>query len=190
MSRATADRAAPADRATADHAAAARVTLFCADAEATAALGVRLGQLLAGADCVALNGGLGAGKTTLVQGIVAGMGSRERATSPTFTLVNEYQGRAAPPGRAPLLIYHVDLYRLAEGAAPDVALLAATLGLDDVIGADDAVLLVEWADLDPALLPPDHLQVTLTAPDSGGRLVELAAAAAAPRAQALVAALR
>lgn len=216
MSRAARDSAPDSARDTApDSGAPAQVTLFCADAEATAALGARLGRLLRGGDCLALRGSLGAGKTTLAQGIVAGLGSRDRVTSPTFTLVNEYtaglytrdeeRSGAADRSAAPLVIYHVDLYRLAESAAPaapaapgasgapaapSVALLAGTLGLDDLIGAPDALLLVEWAELAPGLLPHDHLQVLLAAPETGGRLVSFVAAADAPRAQALVAALR
>ena len=191
MSRAAPEKAVEQAGAT-EPGAPVHLAIFCADAEATAALGARLGRLLAGGDCVALSGSLGAGKTTLVQGIVAGLGSRDRVTSPTFTLVNEYS-RAPGASGAALTIYHVDLYRLAEGTGPaasSMALLASTLGLDDVIGAPDALLLVEWAELDPALLPHDRLQVTLSVPETGGRLAEFAAAPTVARAQALVTALR
>jgi len=173
----------------------ATLELICPDATSTAALGAQLGQILRGGDCVALCGGLGAGKTTLVQGMVAGLGSRDRVTSPTFTLVNEYTS----PDKPGLTIFHADLYRLAEiggaertGAGVDphaVALQAATLGLDDVIGMPDALVIVEWADLAPALLPPDCLHVTLSATEEGGRCIHLEAPATARRAQAVLAEL-
>lgn len=176
----SAGRAAADIAATKAQAQEVALALCCADPAATVALGRRLGSLLRGGDCVALSGALGAGKTTLAQGIVAGLGSLDRATSPTFTLVNEY----GAPG---LTIYHVDLYRLAEGAGA-LALEAATLGLDDAIGAPDAVVLVEWASLFPAFLPPDHLRVALEAAGDG-RLAHLTAPPGAARAQTVLAAL-
>ena len=79
--------------------------IFLADAQATFQLGLQLGQTLPPGSVILLQGDLGAGKTTLVQGIGAGLGITEPIVSPTFTLVNEYIG-----GRIPL--YHLDLYRL------------------------------------------------------------------------------
>ena len=79
--------------------------IFLADAQATFQLGLQLGQTLPPGSVILLEGDLGAGKTTLVQGIGAGLGITEPIVSPTFTLVNEYIG-----GRIPL--YHLDLYRL------------------------------------------------------------------------------
>jgi tRNA threonylcarbamoyladenosine biosynthesis protein TsaE len=166
-------------------AARAVLEIHCADAVATVALGRRVGALLRGGDVVALCGDLGAGKTTLVQGIVAGLGSSDRVTSPTFTLVNEYSA----PG---IVICHVDLYRLAEGGEPAPAAVdaqAATLGLDDLLGAPDAIVLVEWADLAGALLPGDHLVIRLGGGEGDGRQVQLEAAAAGTRAREILAAL-
>jgi tRNA threonylcarbamoyladenosine biosynthesis protein TsaE len=79
--------------------------IFLADAQATFQLGLQLGKTLPPGSVILLEGDLGAGKTTLVQGIGAGLGITEPIVSPTFTLVNEYIG-----GRIPL--YHLDLYRL------------------------------------------------------------------------------
>src|SRR3712207_9003146 len=79
--------------------------IFLADAQATRSLGVKLGQSLSAGSVILLQGDLGAGKTTLVQGIGAGLGITDSIVSPTFTLINEY-----PEGRLPL--YHLDLYRL------------------------------------------------------------------------------
>src|ERR1700694_5518063 len=73
-------------------------------------LGVRIGEQLSGGEIILLNGPLGAGKTVLVKGIARALGLDEKdVTSPSFTLVNPHPGR--------LLIYHIDLYRLDEGAS-------------------------------------------------------------------------
>jgi tRNA threonylcarbamoyladenosine biosynthesis protein TsaE len=84
---------------------------------------------------VILRGDLGAGKTTLVKGIAAALGAAdpEEVTSPTFTLVHEYQG-------SKVKLYHLDLYRLES----ERELL--TLGLDEMIAEPDALLLVEWGE--------------------------------------------
>ena len=79
--------------------------ILLADAEATQLLGIKLGQFLTAGSILLLEGNLGSGKTTLVQGIGKGLGITEAIVSPTFTLVNEYT-----QGRLPL--YHLDLYRL------------------------------------------------------------------------------
>jgi len=90
------------------------------DAAATEAVGARLASLVTGGDAIALVGELGAGKTTLVAGLVAALGGGE-AHSPTFSLVHEYRG-----GR--LIVWHVDLYRIERAAE------LPELGLDDVVG--------------------------------------------------------
>jgi tRNA threonylcarbamoyladenosine biosynthesis protein TsaE len=98
-------------------------------------------------DAVILTGDLGAGKTTLVQGIGRGLGVDDHVASPTFTLVKEYTGR--------LDVAHVDVYRLER--VQDVI----DLGLDE-LGGPDRVLLVEWGDAVQDLLPDDRLRVELT----------------------------
>jgi tRNA threonylcarbamoyladenosine biosynthesis protein TsaE len=84
---------------------------------------------------VILRGDLGAGKTTLVKGIVAALGAAdpEEVTSPTFTLVHEYQGTRVK-------VYHLDLYRL------ETERELATLGLEEMIAQPDALVLVEWGE--------------------------------------------
>jgi tRNA threonylcarbamoyladenosine biosynthesis protein TsaE len=121
-------------------------------AASTRRLGQRLGQRLRGGDVVLLSGDLGAGKTTVAQGIAAGLGVDGPVASPTFTLVNEYSGHD-PDGR-PLSLCHVDLYRLAEGGVE-------TLGLDDYLGAPDVVAVVEWPQMAPAALPATALLIEL-----------------------------
>jgi len=125
-------------------------------AEDTRAAGRALGPILGPGDAMALTGELGAGKTTFVQGVAAGLGFEGHVVSPTFTLVREYQGR--------LRIHHVDVYRLER--VQDVL----DLGLDDAT-AEGGVLLVEWGDAVEGLLPPEHLVVTLATDEDETRRI-------------------
>jgi tRNA threonylcarbamoyladenosine biosynthesis protein TsaE len=119
----------------------------------TVAIGRRLGRCLRRGDVVVLSGVLGAGKTTLAQGIAEGVGVADYVTSPTFTLVNEY--RPAPSARHPPL-YHIDLYRTAGTAE------ALDLGLDEYLaGPSQGVAVIEWAERAPEALPEEHLLVRL-----------------------------
>jgi tRNA threonylcarbamoyl adenosine modification protein YjeE len=147
------------------------VTVRLVDRAATVALGARLAGLVRGGDALALIGDLGAGKTTLVTGLVAALGGGS-AASPTFSLVNEY-----PAGR--LVVWHVDLYRIERAAE------LPELGLDDVIGDPRGICVVEWADRF-AVLPADHLRLEL-AHDAEGRTV--AAIGRGPRGRELAAEL-
>jgi tRNA threonylcarbamoyladenosine biosynthesis protein TsaE len=136
---------------------------FAASADDLRALAAALGRVVAAGDVVGLVGDLGAGKTTFVQGLAAGLGAGA-ATSPTFTLVHVHEG-----GRLPL--YHVDLYRLdREAELEDV-------GLDDLY-RQPGVVAVEWWDKFPAAQPAEHLVVHI-APDGPGRRVSVTAAGAA-----------
>jgi tRNA threonylcarbamoyladenosine biosynthesis protein TsaE len=116
-------------------------------ADRTREVGRALATLLQPRDTVILTGDLGAGKTTLVQGIGRGLGVVDHVASPTFTLVREYSGR--------LDVAHVDVYRLER--VQDVV----DLGLDE-LGGPERVLLVEWGDAVQDLLPEDRLRVQLT----------------------------
>lgn len=127
-----------------------RIELRAPAPEDTKAIGRELAGLLRAGDAVALTGELGAGKTTFVQGVAAGLGSEGPVVSPTFTLVREYRAR--------LRLVHVDVYRLER--VQDVI----DLGLDDELGEGDAVLFIEWGDAVEGLLPEDHLVVELTVP--------------------------
>ena len=97
-------------------------------------LGVQLGEDLAGGEVILLNGALGAGKTILAKGLAQGLEiDSEDVTSPSFTLVNPHQGR--------LLLYHIDLYRLDEGATA-----AHAVDLDEILTDERAVVIIEWAE--------------------------------------------
>ena len=125
-----------------------RIELRTGTAEETRAVGEALAALLRPRDAVILTGELGAGKTTLVQGVARGLDIPGRVTSPTFTLIREYRGR--------LDVAHVDVYRLER--IQDVV----DLGLEE-LGDGEAVLLVEWGDVVEEALPADHLVVELIA---------------------------
>ena len=131
-----------------------------ATADDTQDFGRRLGALLRGGDVLVLTGDLGAGKTTLVQGIGRGLGVEDHVASPTFTLVREYAGR--------LDVAHVDVYRLER--VQDVV----DLGLDE-LGGPDRVLIVEWGDAVEDLLPADRLRVELTSSDDDVRMLRIGA---------------
>jgi tRNA threonylcarbamoyladenosine biosynthesis protein TsaE len=110
------------------------------------ALGERLAGLLKAGDLVVLTGELGAGKTTLVQGIGAGLGVRAPVVSPTFVIARVHRD-----GRLPLV--HVDAYRLGSDAEVDDLDLDADL--------DEAVTVVEWGEGLAERLSPDRLEIRL-----------------------------
>jgi len=124
------------------------------DAAATLALGRRLGDTLAPGDVVCLSGNLGAGKTTLARGAIeAWTGLVEETPSPTYTLVQTYEGARGE-------LWHVDLYRLKR---PDDAW---ELGLEDAFA--DAACLIEWPQRLEGRLPGDRLDIELK-PQGEGR---------------------
>jgi len=129
--------------------------------EETQAFGRALAGTLTAGSVVALVGGLGAGKTQVAKGIVAGLGFEGAVTSPTFSLVHEYVGSGV---RIP--VYHFDFYRL-ESAGE-----ALSFGWDDYVEAG-GVCVVEWADLFPELVPSGAQWWRLSMADGdGGRWVE------------------
>lgn len=137
---------------------AEQTTFPLADAGATEAFGARLGVCLAPGDVVALEGDLGAGKTTLARGAVAAFtGAQEETPSPTFSLVQIYEG---PRGR----LWHFDLYRLQD--AHEIW----ELGWEEAL--EDAVL-IEWPDRAGVHLPAERLSVRLDRADGGGRLARV-----------------
>ncbi|MHB0868695.1 MAG: tRNA (adenosine(37)-N6)-threonylcarbamoyltransferase complex ATPase subunit type 1 TsaE [Chloroflexota bacterium] len=115
-------------------------------AEQTRAFGWQLGRGLARGDVILLQGPFGAGKTTLVQGIAAGLGAEERVTSPSFTLINEYRGR--------LPLFHVDLFRL-KTLDPEME-----QAIEDC-EVSEGVTVIEWPDLLPADLREGALRIDM-----------------------------
>ena len=120
--------------------------------------GERLGQIAVAGTVIAMRGGLGAGKTTFAKGFAKGLAIDEDITSPSYTLIREYQGR--------LPFYHMDAYRLA--------------GEEDFrgIGAEDfvygeGVCLIEWSERVEMALPPGCARVTIEALVTGERKITI-----------------
>jgi tRNA threonylcarbamoyladenosine biosynthesis protein TsaE len=107
----------------------------CRSVEETFELGARVGARLAGGEIILLDGPLGAGKTVFTKGLASALGlDPDEVTSPSFTLVNQYtEGR--------LRFYHLDLYRLNEGASA-----AHAVDLDELLTDEQAVVVIEWAE--------------------------------------------
>jgi tRNA threonylcarbamoyladenosine biosynthesis protein TsaE len=127
--------------------------------EETVELGRTIARSLPKKACVLLIGNLGAGKTTLAKGIIDGLGFAEpdEVVSPTYTLIHEYgEGRA----------FHIDLYRL------DKVEEVATLGLDDIFDRE-AVVLIEWGERFPALMPKPRVEISLSAVGDDDRQIEI-----------------
>ena len=116
--------------------------------EETFAFGRHFAERLGVGDCVALVGGLGAGKTALTRGIAAGLGLEDTrlVSSPTYVLVQEYLGKTP--------IFHLDLYRMADPQAE-----LADLGLEEML--EEGVTLIEWADRATTALPPNRWEITI-----------------------------
>jgi tRNA threonylcarbamoyladenosine biosynthesis protein TsaE len=120
------------------------------------AWGERFGASLRAPACITLRGDLGAGKTTLVQAIAAGLGVQDDVTSPTYSIVHRY---AAPVGT----VWHFDLYRIKR---PDEL---AQVGWDDALDSG-GVVLVEWPEVAQTLLPATHVALELEhVPDDAER---------------------
>lgn len=139
--------------------------LRLADPAATEALGARLAAVLQPGDVIALEGPLGAGKTSIARGMLAALGLVGEAPSPSFAIVQPYD---VPEVRLPVL--HVDLYRLDEAAE------MAELGLDEALY--DSALIVEWPDRAGPAAWPDALRLTLAIEPDGARRLTWGAPAA------------
>jgi len=112
----------------------------------TRQIAATLARHVRGGDVLFLQGPLGSGKTTFVQGLARGLGIREYVQSPTFILVMEHRG-TLPDGQ-PVRLYHVDLYRLEEPGE------LATFGLEDCLSDPVGIVVIEWADR----LPPNWVE--------------------------------
>lgn len=112
----------------------------------TKALGEKLGRLLKPGDCICLDGDLGVGKTHFTKGLALGMGIEEEITSPTFTIVQEYNGKTR--------LYHFDVYRLFD--EEDLY----GIGFEDHLRGD-GVIVIEWSDKVKRALPIDRLEIRI-----------------------------
>jgi tRNA threonylcarbamoyladenosine biosynthesis protein TsaE len=134
---------------------------FSRSADQTRRIGMRLGALLERGDLVALAGDIGAGKTTLVQGIAAGWGSMDAVSSPTYVLVNIY--RRTDDQR----LAHLDAYRLSGEAEAEL------LDLDQLLL--DGPMIVEWAPRIGSILPEERLTIQMEYVEEEHRQMQAAA---------------
>lgn len=131
--------------------------MILATEDETLKLGARIATLVRPGDCIALDGDLGAGKTTLARGILSALGLETEAPSPTFAIVQPYD-----PPETRLPVWHVDLYRLEHPGE------ARELGLDEA--RRDVVMLIEWPDRLGEALWDDALRLRLLVePQKGGQ---------------------
>jgi tRNA threonylcarbamoyladenosine biosynthesis protein TsaE len=122
-------------------------------------LAERLGALVQGGSVIALRGGLGAGKTTFAKGFARGLGVDDEVTSPTYTIVSEYEGR--------LRLHHVDAYRLS--GAEDFY----SIGGAEAFADGGGVCLVEWSERIEEALPPWSARADFLVEDDGSRLLRI-----------------
>ena len=132
------------------------------NAQETFDLGKQIGAQLTGGEILLLNGPLGAGKTVFVKGIAAALDfDPEEVTSPSFTLVNPYAGR--------LPLFHIDLYRLDEGAAA-----AHAVDLEELLNDEQAVVVIEWAErMGNYPLPSNVWRITISGDGEGPRKISI-----------------
>jgi tRNA threonylcarbamoyladenosine biosynthesis protein TsaE len=124
----------------------------------TQEIGQKMGKLAKPNMVFLLQGDLGAGKTTLTQGIARGLGVKRTVTSPTFNLLKIYQGR--------MPLYHIDAYRM-EGVHQD-------LGLDEFLD-DNGLTVIEWSQFMPGLIPETYLRVSIRLLEGDGRQMDFEA---------------
>lgn len=131
---------------------------FLPDAEALRAWGESLGRRLKAGDVVALSGPLGAGKTTLTQGLARALNVATPVTSPTFVLMNEYAG--TPP------LLHLDAYRLENLGWDELR----DAGLEDFLSRADAVRVIEWPSMIAEWLPSVTWNIEISIEGDGRRI--------------------
>ena len=135
----------------------------------TIAVGRKLAAMLAPPQFLILRGDLGAGKTTLVKGIADALDAAEtdEVTSPTFTLIHEYEGTRESGGkRTPVKLYHLDLYRL------DSERQLESLGLED-LQTEDSIVLVEWGEKFPSVVKRSQGEIVMETTGGDARRITL-----------------
>jgi tRNA threonylcarbamoyladenosine biosynthesis protein TsaE len=120
--------------------------------------GKSLGEKLRGGETLVFSSDLGGGKTTLTKSIVLGLGSKDDATSPSFTILNEYKGR--------LHVYHFDFYRLSD---PGII----KHQLSEVVHDNSSVVIIEWADIVEGVLPEDVVRINILKTEKDERDIEI-----------------
>lgn len=132
-------------------------------AEETINAGREIAKLLAPPKFIILRGDLGAGKTTLVKGIAEALDAADadEVTSPTFTLIHEYDGTR---DNQPVKLYHIDLYRIESERQ------LGTLGLDEVCG-EDCITLVEWGEKFPSVLSRSNGEIVMVSTGGDSRKI-------------------
>jgi len=138
-------------------------------ARETIDVGHRIAALLVPPKFLILRGDLGAGKTTLVKGIAEAFDAAEpdEVTSPTFTLIHEYEGARTIQGQTqPVMLYHLDLYRIQNERQLD------TLGIEE-LSTPDSVVLVEWGEKFPSVLRRSNGEIEMRATGGDSRSITL-----------------
>ena len=132
------------------------VKIYLDGEDKTKEIGYRLGKLLTPGSVICLIGDLGAGKTTMTQSLAKAIGVDDYITSPTFTIVNEYEGN--------MPLYHFDVYRI--GSSEEMY----DIGYDEYINSD-GVCIIEWANLIEDILPDEYLDIELNYKDMGREMI-------------------
>ena len=131
---------------------------YCANSEETEKLGFAIGQAAGEGDVICLSGDLGAGKTALAKGIALAKGVPEsEITSPTFAIMNIYQGKDTD-------LRHFDLYRLNRVEELD------DIGFDEYVGGC-GITMIEWADLFSEEMPEEYLQINISVENTGRKII-------------------
>lgn len=134
------------------------MTINTKSVEETEALGRRIGGKLKKGDCVSLRGSLGAGKTVIAKGIARALSIEEAIVSPTFTLVQEYEGKEK--------LYHLDIYRLSGEDEFE------SMGGEEFL-YPDGITLIEWSEKIDSMLPDSTIYIDITINDDLSRTIEI-----------------
>ncbi|CAH2211925.1 tRNA (adenosine(37)-N6)-threonylcarbamoyltransferase complex ATPase subunit type 1 TsaE [Tepidibacter aestuarii] len=130
--------------------------IYLKNEQETSEIGYRLGQLLNKGDVVCLIGDLGAGKTTITKSIARALEVDDYITSPTFTIVNEYDGKYS--------LYHFDVYRISS--SEDMY----EIGFEEYLYGD-GICIIEWANLIEDILPDEYMNIELNYKDEGREMI-------------------